>query len=157
MGAGGNRGDWGGWKQAHKGHSPAHAGVTWPEAASGVKEVIPLGPSVCEAWDARPGLSALGQRKERSVPLEFSRRITGPESGPGCWTTLGRGVVTVKYEKSPWNFNKLRYNCTQVPGRVSPHSGNLEVTMQFLGLGLEFLGFCDTMSVNILPKTQPAS
>lgn len=74
----------GGWKQAHKAHPHAHAGITWPEAASGDKEVIPLCPSVCEAWDARPGLSAPRGRKERSVPLEFSSVITGSESASGC-------------------------------------------------------------------------
>lgn len=109
-------------------------GITWPEAASGEEEVLPLLPSVCKAWDTCPSLSVLGQRKGRSVPLDFSVRIPVPEHCLGwvledCeWIldNLRHGVVTVKYMKNPQSFMKLKYNCINVTGgkiRISSHSG----------------------------------
>lgn len=116
------------------------AGIPRPQTASREEGVFPLLPSVCKAWDTRPSPSVLEQRKEGSVPLDFSGKAGGPEcclgSGPAeCeWIldNLRGGLVTAKYVKTPQSFLKLRYNCINVAGgktRISSHSGALALTI----------------------------
>ena len=100
------------------------AGVPRPQTASREEGVFPPLLSVCKAWDTRPSPSVLEQRKEESVPLDFSGKTAGPErcleSAPAeCeWIldNLRGGLVTAKYVKTPQSFLRLRCNYINVAG-----------------------------------------